>query len=148
MRNKLILAAALTVLAAAPLSAQRQAPEVRQFGGTGGNATLANMVVAGNTVYLSGVVGNGDNIEAATRSAMDGVRNRLAQVGATMDDVVKCLVMMADLSQRPQLNPIYSSYFPNTKPARSAIGVDLGGPLVEVECIAYLPEYPGRVIGE
>ena len=148
MRNKLILAAALTLFAAAPLTAQRQSPEVRQFGGTGANSALANMVVAGNTVYLSGVVGNGETIEAAAHSAMQGIRNRLAQVGATMDDVVKCLVIMEDLSQRPAFNPIYASYFPNTKPARSAIGADLGGAPVEVECIAYLPEYPGRVIGE
>ena len=57
-----------------------------------------------------------------------------------MDDVVKCLVFMADLSERPQLNEVYASFFPNHKPARSAVGVDLNGPLVEIECIAILPD--------
>jgi 2-iminobutanoate/2-iminopropanoate deaminase len=146
--RKIFMVVAALGFAAAPLAAQAPAAGAApaqtsshlQFIGSSG--TLSNAVIAGNTVYLSGVLGNrgGPTVEEQTHAIMQTIRNNLAEVGGTMDDVVKCLVMMADLSERPKLNPIYASYFPNTKPARSAIGVDLGGPLVEIECIAILPE--------
>ena len=147
MRTFVLVVAALG-LGVAPVAAQAPAagaapahgPDHLRFIGQGG--TLSNAVVAGNTVYLSGVLGDrgGPTVEEQTHAIMQTIRNNLAEVGGTMDDVVKCLVMMADLSERPKINPVYASYFPNTKPARSAIGVDLGGPLIEVECIAILPE--------
>lgn len=131
--------AILALFAAAPLAAQT---EVTYYGGDGPRAVLANKVVVGNTVYLSGALGTngGDTIEGQTRAAMESLRESLAEVGGTMDDVVKCLVFMADLSERPRLNEVYASFFPNHKPARSAVGVDLNGPLVEIECIAILPD--------
>lgn len=113
-------------------------PNVQHIGGTGPQATLANAVVVGNTIYLSGMLGmdGGPTIEGQTRRVMENIRDTLTGLGASMDDVVKCTVFMADLSQRPQLNEIYRSFFPTNKPARSAVGVDLNGPLVEIECIA------------
>jgi 2-iminobutanoate/2-iminopropanoate deaminase len=135
MRKFFLVVAALGFVAA-PVAAQtpgagaapaQQTDSHLRFIGTSG--ALSTAVVAGNTVYLSGVLGNrgGPTVEEQTHVVMQTIRDNLAQVGGTMDDVVKCLVMMADLSERPKLNPIYASYFPNTKPARSAIGVD-GGP--------------------
>ena len=122
--------------------ATAQLPEPRFIGGDNPNSVLSRMVVAGNTVYLSGVLGSnaGPGLPEQTHQIMSNIRDSLAEVGGTMDDVVKCTIFMADLSQRPQFNEIYRTYFPNSKPARSAVGVDLGGPLVEVECIAVLPE--------
>ncbi|MQA91683.1 MAG: RidA family protein [Gemmatimonas sp.] len=111
---------------------------VRFIGGTEPDATLAQAVIVDNTIYLSGALGTraGPTIEDQTRAVMESIRDRLAELGATMDDVVKCTVFMADLSERPQLNEVYRSFFPTNKPARSAVGVDLGGPKVEIECIA------------
>ncbi len=140
MRKTLFVGATLAALVAVPVVAQ-ESDELRFIGGTGANATLSRMVIAGNTIYLSGILGGnaGPTIEDQTHQVMQNIRDTLAEVGATMDHVVKCTVFMADLSERPLLNPIYRSYFPNTKPARSAIGVDLGGPKVEIECIAVVP---------
>lgn len=141
MRNALILGALLGLLVAVPASAQRA--DLEFFGGTGPNAVLSRAVKAGNVIYTAGYLGTqaGPGIEEQTHRVMETLRTNLAEAGATMDDVVKCLVFMQDLSERPRMNPIYASYFPNTKPARSAIGVDLGGTArVEIECIAVLPE--------
>ena len=137
MKKLLILGAGLIFLTATP--ALGQTDHLEFIGGQGPNATLASAVIAGNTIYLSGVLARGETVEEQTRGVMQSIQNQLAALGATMDDVVKCLVFMDDLSQRPQLNEVYRSFFPNTKPARSAVGVDLGGPLVEIECIAVLP---------
>lgn len=141
MRNAPLTSVLLMWLAAPIALAQDAAPpdELRFIGASG--APLSGAVVAGRTVYLSGVLGAnaGPTVEEQTHAIMQSIRKQLTDLGTDMDHVVKCLVFMADLSERPKLNPIYASYFPNHKPARSAIGVDLGGPKVEIECIAVLP---------
>jgi 2-iminobutanoate/2-iminopropanoate deaminase len=133
------LLVAVLAIPAAAASANAQAADSLVFVRPGGaNSALSGAVVAGNTIYLSGVLGSGagPGIVEQTTAIMESIRNNLAELGATMDDVVKCTVFMADLSERPQFNEIYRSFFPNHRPARSAVGVDLGGPRVEVECIA------------
>jgi 2-iminobutanoate/2-iminopropanoate deaminase len=55
-----------------------------------------------------------------------------------MDRVVKCTVFLADIAEWPAMNEVYRTYFPQNKPARSALG---GASLVrnarvEIECIA------------
>jgi 2-iminobutanoate/2-iminopropanoate deaminase len=130
-----------SMLIAGPLQGQDR-DDVRFIGGSGPDATLAQAVIVDNTIYLSGVLGTraGPTIEDQTRAVMESIQSSLAELGATMDDVVKCTVFMADLSERPRLNEVYRSFFPNNKPARSAVGVDLGGPLVEIECIAVVSD--------
>ncbi|MQA91689.1 MAG: RidA family protein [Gemmatimonas sp.] len=141
MNRKLWVGLAMATLMAAPAIAQ-ESDGLRFIGGDSPNAFLSPMVIAGNTVYLSGALGTdaGPEIEDQTQAVMESIRDSLAEIGATMDNVVTCTVFMADLSERPRLNEVYRSFFPNTKPARSAVGVDLDGPKVEIECIAVLPD--------
>ena len=136
MRKTALWLAGFVMLAVSPALAQ-EVDEVTHHGNP--NSFLSNIVVVDDMIYLSGVLGDGETVQEQTRDIMETIQANLATVGATMDNVVKCTVYMADLSQRPQLNEVYRSYFPNTKPARSAVGVDLGGPLVEIECMAALP---------
>ena len=66
----------------------------------------------------------------------------LALAGATLDDVVKCTVMLADMSQWAAFNKVYLTYFdPKRLPSRSALGVNglVAGALLEIECWAYKP---------
>lgn len=138
MLRKILITAALPVLIATSVEAQEN---VQFIGSSNPNSAFSRIVVAGNTIYLSGMLGTGGGpeIEDQTRATLESIRDALAEVGATMDDVVKCTVFMSDLSERPRLNPVYNSFFPNHRPARSAVGVDLGGPKVEIECIAVRP---------
>lgn len=105
-------------------------------------------VRAGDMVLLSGQMGTDDKglvpggFEAQSRKAMDNVADILKGMGLGMNDVVKCTVMLADMSKWADFNKIYAGYFkPGRLPARSAMGVNglaLGGE-VEVECVAYAP---------
>ena len=99
-------------------------------------------------LYLSGQLGNipgtlklapgGINEEA--RQTMDNIKAILAAHGYTMKDLVKCTVMLADMSDWPAFNTIYKSYFEPPYPARSAFGASglALGARVEVDCIAAL----------
>ena len=109
---------------------------------------FSSAVRTGNLLFLSGQIGtrveNGvptlvsGGIDAEARQAMDNIREVLEYAGTSMDRVVKCSVMMADMSEWPRLNEIYETYFPGAKPARSAwgaTGLALGA-RVEIECVA------------
>jgi reactive intermediate/imine deaminase len=106
-------------------------------------------VRVGNLLFLSGQIGTtadaagglvAGGIEAETRQTMENIKDVLARVGSSMDQVVKCTVMMADMAEWPRMNTVYATYFPNHKPARSAFGANglALGARVEIECIAVL----------
>ncbi len=103
-------------------------------------------VRVGNMLYLSGQMGTNDKgnqlvpggIEAETRRTLANMKAILERHGSSLDRVVKCTVMMADMSEWPAMNAVYVQHFPLHLPARSAFGASglaLGG-RVEIECIA------------
>lgn len=111
---------------------------------------FSEAVRVGRTLYLSGQVGVvpgkmtlvEGGIEAEARQAMDNIKTVLETHGYSMNDVVKCTVMLADISEWATFNEVYRIYFADHFPARSAMGVNgLGlGARVEVECIAFRDE--------
>lgn len=102
-------------------------------------------VRVGDILYLAGQIGTDSTgavvkggIEAETRQTMRNIANVLEKTGSSMDRVVKCTAFLADMKEWPAMNGIYATFFPNHKPARSALGAT-GLALnarVEVECIA------------
>ena len=77
-------------------------------------------------------------IEAETRQTLANMKAILERHGSSLDRVVKCTVMMADMNEWPAMNAVYVQYFRANLPARSAFGASalaLGG-RVEIECIA------------
>lgn len=99
-----------------------------------------------DTLYLSGQLGITPGtlklvpggIKEEARQTMDNIKTTLEAHGYSMRDLVKCTVMLADIAEWPTFNAIYSTYFAEIFPARSAFaasGLALGA-RVEVECIA------------
>lgn len=102
-------------------------------------------VRVGNMLYLSGKVGtlaNGQlaagGIAPETRQALENIRDVLTASGSSLDRVVKCTVMMADMREWDAMNTVYAAFFPKNKPARSAFGTSglALGARVEIECLA------------
>ena len=106
-------------------------------------------VRVGNLILLAGQIGTTGadatgtlvpgGIEAETRQTMENIRTVLAAVGSSMDRVVKCTVMMADMAEWDRMNAVYRTYFaPGRLPARSALGANglALGARVEIECLA------------
>lgn len=110
------------------------------------NLPFSEAVRVGDTLYLSGQIGVepgttkvvAGGIQAEARQTMDNIRTVLSAHGYTMDDLVKCTVMLADMAEWSTFNEVYRTYFKRHFPARSAFGAS-GLALnarVEVECIA------------
>lgn len=107
---------------------------------------FSEAVRVGSMLYLSGQVGNlpgtlelvEGGIQAETRQTMENTRAVLERYGSSLDRVVKCTVMIDDMDEWPAMNEVYVEFFPENKPARSALGADglALGAAVEIECWA------------
>jgi reactive intermediate/imine deaminase len=109
---------------------------------------FSSAVRTGNLLFVSGQIGsrveNGAPVlvpggfEPEARQALDNIKAIVEKGGSSMNRVVKCTVMLADMKDWPKFNEIYATYFPGPKPARAAFGAN-GLALnahVEVDCIA------------
>jgi 2-iminobutanoate/2-iminopropanoate deaminase len=98
-------------------------------------------------LYLSGQLGTDSagrlvpgGIRAETRQALTNIAAILARHGSDLDRVVKCTVMLADISEWAAMNEVYVTFFRSHRPARSAFGTT-GLALearLELECMATL----------
>ena len=100
---------------------------------------------AGDLIFVSGqlpATPSGDlitdDISAATRQSLENVSAVLKAAGASMSDVVKVTVFLADMGDFAAMNEVYKEYFTKPYPARAAVAVKTlpkGAPL-EIEAIA------------
>ena len=96
-------------------------------------------------LYLSGQLGVKPGtlelvpggMKQQARQTMENIKLALESNGFSMSNIVKCTVMLDDISQWGAFNEVYKTFFTKPYPARSAFGADgLGlGALLEVECI-------------
>lgn len=111
------------------------------------NLPFSKVVRVGDMLYLSGELGAlpgtmqlvPGGIGPETKQTMESIKATLEANGSDMDHVVRCLVMMADISEWGQMNEVYRTYFkPGHFPARSAMGASglALGARVEIECTA------------
>ena len=110
------------------------------------NLPFSEAVRIGDWLILSGQIGINTEtgalapggIKAETKQTMENIKSTLEKYGSSMDQVIKCTVMLADISEWAEMNEVYVTYFPDHKPARSAFGTSglaLGARL-EIECWA------------
>ena len=79
-------------------------------------------------------------IEEETKRTLDNIKAILSVAGATMSDVIKCTVHLADINDFNAFNQIYSEYFDGIKPARTTVQSVLAENIkIEIDCIAKLP---------
>ncbi len=108
---------------------------------------LSPAVRAGDFVFVSGQVPTGPDgkvvaggIAEQTRQVMENIKSALALAGASMSDVVKCLVILTDVKEFAEFNKVYATYFPQNPPARTTLEAKLVIDIkVEIEAIAYKP---------
>lgn len=98
-----------------------------------------------DVVFLSGMLGTDSmgrlvsgGIAPETKQTLENIKAALERNGLTMNDVVKCTAMLADIAEWGAMNAVYVTYFPGPKPARSAFGSSglVRSARIELECIA------------
>ena len=108
--------------------------------------TLSDFVRVGNILYLSGKLGtdSAGNLAAGgigpeTKQTLENIKDVLEKNGSSMDNVIKCTVMLADIKDWADMNTVYVTFFKKERlPARSALGVSglVRNARVEIECMA------------
>jgi 2-iminobutanoate/2-iminopropanoate deaminase len=106
---------------------------------------FSEAVQVGEMLYLSGQLGTDSSgrlipggIGPETRQALMNIADVLERHGSSLDQVVKCTVMLADIGEWGEMNKVYLTFFRSHRPARSAFGTN-GLALharIELECMA------------
>jgi len=131
--SSVVLTAGVTTLATQDTG---QAAEHRfiNLPGRTDNNPYSNAVLVGDTLYLAGDIGTDPetgrppaDVKDEVRILMDRMKQRLAIVDMTMDDLVMVEVHCPDLSLYDEFNDIYRTYFNDHFPARAFLG---SGPLL------------------
>lgn len=80
------------------------------------------------------------DVRAQTVQTLANVKSVLEEGGATLDDVLKCNVYLADMGHFQIMNEEFARVFPKDPPARTTVQAALAEPemLVEIEAIAYV----------
>lgn len=112
----------------------------------GTTAPYSDAVRVGSTLYLAGNLGLDEEgnlvpggITAETEQTLENLETVLERNDSSLDRVVNCEVMLADIAERDAFNEVYQRYWsPGRFPARHAFGVTglYLGARVEMACIA------------
>jgi 2-iminobutanoate/2-iminopropanoate deaminase len=95
---------------------------------------LSQAIVSGGFIFLSGQVPCnselevvGDTTEEKLAQIMQNIETILKAADAILDDIVKVVIYVTDMSIMPDLNKAYPTYFKDVLPVREAV------------CVAALP---------
>lgn len=107
---------------------------------------LSRAVQVGGFLFLSGQLavdgqGNlvGGDIESQTRVVLEQIAQSLQSLGASMSQVVKATVWLADMKDFPAFNAEYRRHFPEGFPVRSTVEARIfKDALVEIEVQAWV----------
>jgi len=112
---------------------------------------LCQAVVAGDTVYLRGQVGQhldtaksvgiGD-VAAQTEQAMANIKQLLDEAGSCLEDIVKIVVYLADVRYREPVYQVMGRWLKGVYPVSTGVVVTaLARPewLVEIDATAVIP---------
>jgi 2-iminobutanoate/2-iminopropanoate deaminase len=109
-------------------------------------APYSDAVRVGPMLYLAGQLGlDADGklvpggITPEAERTMENLKHTLERNGSSLDRVVSCLLLLADIRDREAFNAVYARYFAKGRfPARSAIGTSglYAGARVELSCTA------------
>ena len=98
------------------------------------------MVFASGQLPIDPATGNfaEGGIKEQTRHSLNNAQNILKEAGTDLAHVVKTTVFLSDMANFGEMNEVYSEFFTQPFPARSAVAVKTlpKNALVEVECIA------------
>ena len=95
----------------------------------GGGPAFSGAVMAGNTLYVSGMTDSDPKTGAispdpktAAVIVLDKIKGQIEHAGLSMDDLVWVQIFAADLKDYAAFNEVYRTYFKRELPARAFLG--------------------------
>ena len=107
----------------------------------------SHATVANGFVFVSGQGPFDPETHSAPDAFVDQVRQTfenlkvvLEAAGTGLGEVVKVNAYLTDLTRFADFNEVYREFFPSNPPARTTVATGLLGILVEIDCIAVIPQ--------
>ena len=122
--------------------------EIINADASAGRPYVPGIVARGDLLFVSGQVPFRDgrlvegSIEAQVEAVLENIESILQHAGASLSDVVRCGVFLADLDDLPRVNTVYERAFAGRLPTRTTVGASLPGYGIEIDCIAVIPTVP------
>jgi reactive intermediate/imine deaminase len=134
MRNLCLI----LLLAAAPLAAEKKVIAPPEF--AKGAPYSPGMLVDG-TLYVAGQIGQDlktrqipTDFEAEVKTTLANIGLVLKAAGMDFKDVVSVHVYLTDIELFQRMNAVYTTFFPEPRPARTTVGVTkLAAPAARIE---------------
>ena len=146
MRTLLILTLLLSSFANADAAESTSTNDIRFVSNPASSAPFSRLVEVDGLIFLAGALGIdpktgklvAGGIEAESRQTMENIKATLAKENVSMNRIVKCTVILADIAEWPALNAVYAEFFDGNYPARTAFEASglARDARVEIECIA------------
>ncbi|MDG1708776.1 MAG: RidA family protein, partial [Emcibacteraceae bacterium] len=83
---------------------------------------MSRIVVHGETIYLSGIVGSGEGITEQTTSMLAMVDKRLAEVGSNKSKILSAIVWVATMDDFSEMNVVWDAWIDPENPPTRACG--------------------------
>lgn len=105
----------------------------------------SDSILVGNTLYIAGLQGTNSTgvlpsggFAPQVRATLENFRRVVRAAGFRMRDVVSVNVYLTDMHDFGVMNKIYTTYFPDPKPARTTVQVGAlsKGALIEIAGVA------------
>ncbi len=111
---------------------------------------FSHATIAGDFIFVSGTLGTvpgsmelvDGGTGPETAQTMRHIETILKECGASLDDLVKVNVFVADIGTFAEMNKAYASIMGSNPPARITVGrAELAlGASVEIDAVAYRPQ--------
>lgn len=142
MRHVMTVAVGLALLAS--LGAQTMEQRKVITAGAPPIGPYSPAVAAGGLIYVSGLLGTGDDgkmvgpdVASQTRKILDRMGEILAAADTSLAQTVSVSVFLKNAADFDAMNNAYRTYFPEAPPTRTTVVADLlNGALVEIAAIA------------
>ncbi len=119
---------AILVLLALPLAAEKKVINPPEFGA--GNPNFSTAVLADGTLYVAGQIGQDlktrqvpADFESEVKLLLSNIGIVLKAAGMSYKDVVSVQVYLTDMDLFARMNAVYTTFFPEPRPARTTVGV-------------------------
>ena len=112
-----------------------------------GVVPYSRAIRAGDLIFVSGHLAWGadgevihGSIEQETRQVWSNIRDTLAEMDCTLQDIVKATIWLQDTRDFNGYNKAYAEFFPHDPPTRSTVRADLMfDAKIEIEVVVYKP---------
>ena len=95
---------------------------------------MSDVVVHNNTVYLSGMVGEGDSVAAQAMDILARIDGLLEKAGSDKSKLLQAVIWLTDISTFAEMNSVWETWIDKANPpARATVEARLASSRYKIE---------------